>query len=201
MTLRTRPSGSLALVVLAASFSLAAIPARTIADATLCDLAARPLDFANRHVRLFGTIEVGPEHFGLADDMCQSASRAGASVWLDYPDEVETVTYARGWSMQQFLDALRSGKLTGDGPPVQWQVPRALAKFDPKQREALNLVLATSKGAGVKVVVTGRYDYAGDGLLVRSSDGSFSLRSAYGHLNCCKARIVLESVQLFDEVK
>jgi hypothetical protein len=162
----------------------------------VCDLTSRPLEFANRHVRVVGTIRAGLETFTLLDDRCQEAG--GFAVWLDEP-EPEAYAFARGWPAKRFIAALKAGQLTGDGPSVQWQTPAALSQFDPKQDKALDRALG--KANEVRAIVTGRYDYAGDGLLIRSAEGHFSQQSAYGHLNCCPGRIVLEAVELTREAK
>jgi len=49
----------LALAILATSIIAAPSAPPEIADTTLCDLVNRPLEFANRHVRVRGTVEVG----------------------------------------------------------------------------------------------------------------------------------------------
>ena len=186
-------AGILALATLVTTLSLAARP-RTFIDATLRDLATRPLDFANRHVRVTGTIRVGFEVSVLTDDWCDAAGCE--RIWLDYPEEDERLAFARGWPVKRFLAAWQAGELAGDGPAVEWQAPASLSALDPKQREALHEALEREGEEGARVVVTGRYDYAGDGLLVRSSPGHFSQQSAYGHLNCCRGRLVLESVEV-----
>ena len=191
----------LTLAILATSMIAAPSAPPEIADTTLCDLVNRPLEFANRHVRVRGTVEVGLEYFGLSNDACSSARSTGARAWLDVAGEDEAFTYARGWSMQRFVKATVSGELAGAGPPVHWQTPSKLAPLDDQQRDALRRALAASKETGVKVIVTGRFDYAGDGLLIRSSDGHFSLQSAYGHLNCCPARIVVEKAEVSGETQ
>ena len=185
----------LGLAVIAATLSLAAGPP-VVLDVTLWDLTNRSLEFANRHVRVTGTIHIGYESFILMDDRCGAPSCESA--WLSEPNEDEMSTFARGWSTKRFLHALKSGQLMGEGPDVEWQAPAPVSALDPQRVEAIDEALERADEKGVRFLVTGRYDYAGDGLLVRQGSGRFSLMFAYGHLNCCPGRIVLQSVQVVE---
>jgi hypothetical protein len=185
----------IAVAALSASLWSESVQTKVI-DVTLCDLVDRPLEFANKHVRVRGKVKAGYEYSGLTDDRCHPASGQVPSVWLEnIPDTPvdDAETYARGWSMEQFIKATKFGELSGDGPPVTWETPSPLRALDEDQRRALTHALTP----GARVVVIGRYDCAGDGLLVRSRDGRFSFRKAYGHLNCCPGRIVPEAVDMF----
>src|SRR5438034_10434201 len=147
-----------------------------IIEASVCDLAQRPLEFANKHVRTRGTVQEGPEYFGLSDDACPSGDGVGGGIWLDLPGQDDISKYYRGWSTQRFIQATKSGELHGDGPAVSWQTPISLAPLDPPQRERLSRALAGSQHRAVNVIVTGRFDYAGGGLLIMTSDGRFSFK-------------------------
>lgn len=183
------------VAVAALSANLWSEPSQSeVIDTTLCDLVDRPLAFANKHVRVRGKVEAGYEYFGLVDDRCDSTSGNAPSVWLEHTPVDDAESYARGWSMKDFIRAVTLGELTGDGPPVTWETPSPLRVLDEHQRHALTRALRPS----ARVVVIGRYDYAGDGLLVKSRDGHFSFRLAYGHLNCCPGRLVPEAVEAFN---
>ena len=127
-----------------------------IIEASVCDLAQRPLEFANKHVRTRGTVQEGPEYFGLSDDACPSGDGVGGGIWLDLPGQDDISKYYRGWSTQRFIQATKSGELHGDGPAVSWQTPISLAPLDPTQRERLSRALAGSQHRAVNVIVTGR---------------------------------------------
>ena len=172
-----------------------------IVEATVCDLAQHPLEFENRHVRVRGTLETGPEYFGLGDDACPSANSMGAGIWLDFQDDDEIFKYYRGWSAQRFVQAAKLGELHGDGPAVSWQTPVPLAPLDPKQKKCLLSASDEAQHRAPSVIITGRFDYAGGGLLVKSSQGPYSYKAAFGHLNCCTGRIVLEQVEVLDNAR
>ena len=73
------------LVVGAATNSTAALRLPSdIVEATVCDLAQRPLEFENKHVRVRGTVKAGLEYFGLSDDACPRANSTGGGIWLDF---------------------------------------------------------------------------------------------------------------------
>src|SRR5881397_1844962 len=145
-----------------------------IVEATVCDLAQHPLEFENRHVRVRGTLETGPEYFGLGDDACPSANSMGAGIWLDFQDDDEIFKYYRGWSAQRFVQAAKLGELHGDGPAVSWQTPVPLAPLDPKQKKRLLSASDEAQHRAPSVIITGRFDYAGGGLLVKSSKDAYS---------------------------
>src|SRR5207249_12232344 len=100
---------------------------------------------------------------------------------------------------ERFVRAVKSGELQGDGPPVRWQTSTSLVPLEPKDQALLSGALGRSQGRGVRVIITGRFDYAGGGLLIKSSKGEFSFMPAFVHLNCCSRRIVLERVEVLDK--
>lgn len=153
-------------------------------DMSLCDLLAHPLTSANLRVRVVGTLESGPESLALLGGPCSDGTRP--RVWLEVAHQAEHFAFSRGWSAQRFVAASEAGELRGDGPRVEWDAPLPVAPFASDQGVALT--------DGTRVRVTGRYDYAGDGLLIRDDAGHFSLRTGYGHLNCCSSEIVVESI-------
>jgi hypothetical protein len=46
------------------------------------------------------------------------------------------------------------------------------------------------------VIVTGRFDFAGDGMLVKSKDGQFQFVGGFGHLGFWNRRIIVERIDL-----
>src|SRR5213594_791244 len=158
-----------ALLVGAGSHSTAAseLPSE-IVELSVCDLVHRPLAFENKHVRVRGTVRVGLESVVLTDDACSLPGEPRADVWLDFPDQNEIFKYYRGWSTERFARAVKSGELQGDGPPVRWQTSTSLVPLEPKDQALLSGALGRSQGRGVRVIITGRFDYAGGGLLIKS---------------------------------
>src|SRR5437773_834172 len=83
-----------------------------------------------------------------------------------------------------------------DRPALSWQTPATLAPLDPKQKERLLRAFdKPPQHRAVSAIIIGRFDYAGGGLLVKSSQGAYSYKAAFGHLNCCTGRIVVEQVE------
>jgi hypothetical protein len=168
-----------------------------VADATACALIEHPLEFANRHVRVGGTVTVGYEFFGLMDEACPSDNTSSGRIWLDDRDDLRA--YSRGWSWQRFFAAIQAGQLQGDGPRVDWETPTPVTPIDQTQLKRLYRALNKRHLHQVHAKVIGRSDYAGDGLLMKSPDGHFTLQTGFGHLNGCSGRIVLESVEVVDD--
>jgi len=173
------------------SFALGA-DGSPITDATVCDLLEHPLEFANRHVRVQAVVVSGPEFFGLAYVDCLSAR---GRIWLERAGDDDDISkYDRGWSVHEFVRAGTSGQLNESS--IAWQVPVRVRPLDKKELKSLYRALRRSRGEGVEAVVEGRFDSAEGGLLVPSDQGGFSLFSAFGHLNCCTSRIVVEHVEV-----
>jgi hypothetical protein len=154
-----------------------------VIEVTPCDLLKQPLTFANRHVRVRATIETGPEFVVIR---CVGNADVQGCIWLDQPTDDDTLRYARGWSSQQFVDSVRSGALEGEGPQATWQIPALLVA----SRAQFNL----GKLAQARALITGRFDYYGDGVLVKSRNHRYSWQAGFGHLNACPSRLVLEAV-------
>ena len=181
--------------------SALALEPTDIIEVTVCDLAQRPQDFENRHVRVHDIIQTGPEFLGFTYNACPSIpNKNGNAIWLDFPGdfltEDEFHKYYRGWSLERYVQAVHSGELRGDGPSVPWQTPLPLASPDHKEMKRLSRALKRAKDRGVEAVVTGRFDYSGSGLLVQSSGGALSFLPGFGHLNCCSGRIVVERIEV-----
>jgi hypothetical protein len=166
-----------------------------IVDTTVCDLLNRPLEFANKHVRVRAATENGSV-LSPVDDECTAPPSTNLSIWLETTQYRDIAMYDRGWSIQRFIQALGAGLLKGDGPNVAWQVPAALIPLDPEQWKTVSHALDESHRERIQVIVTGRFDYAGDGLLVKSPDGHFQLWGGFGHLGSWPQRIVLERIQV-----
>jgi hypothetical protein len=187
----------LALLVATVQSSASVLPANPvmIVEATVCDLLSRPLEFANRHVRVRAATSEGSVLFPV-DDACSAPPSTNGSIWLELPPTVDIAMYDRGWSAQRFIQALGAGQLKGDGPEVRWQVPATLTPLDPEQWKSVLRALDKSHGERVQVVITGRFDFAGDGLLVRSPRGDYSLWGGFGHMGSWPQRIVLERIEV-----
>ena len=156
-----------------------------VVEVTPCDLLEQPLTYANRHVRVRATIETGPEFVGIR---CAAGVELKGCVWLAQPGDDDTLRYARGWSSEQFVDAVRSGALMGDGPQATWETPAPLV--------ASRAHFKLTRLGRVPSIITGRFDYSADGLLVQSRDRRYSWQAGFGHLNACPGRLVLEAVDV-----
>jgi len=171
-----------------------------IVDVKVCDLLTRPLEFANRHVRVRGTFPDGDYQL-LQDRSCTPPAHTNETVSLRWPflgvpqPDDDMVLFDRGWSAQRFIRALKTGQLDGNGPDVVWQTPAPLTALNQARWEHVKNALANDQGT-VEVVVTGRFDFAGDGLLVKSKDGHYQFVGGYGHLGSWTRRIVVERIDL-----
>jgi hypothetical protein len=189
------------LAVVGTSPGILAFDPADVVDVTVCDLVERPLEFTNKHVRVRGTVHDGPEFSVVIADACPSNGTTSGNIWLEQPGYDEILMYDRGWSAQKFIQAVKSGQLKGEGPPVVWQIPVPLTPLDQKQMKAVHRVVKKNPHRGVQVVITGRFDFAGDGLLIKSGHAGFEFKAAFGHLNCCSQRIVLEHIELASVAK
>jgi hypothetical protein len=155
-----------------------------VVETTPCDLLKQPLAFANRRVRVRATIEAGPEFIVTR---CDDGGEVQGCVWLTQPADDDTLRFARGWSSQRFVEAVRSGALEGEGPQATWQIPAPLVASR-AQFKLCNLAQA-------RAVLTGRFDYFGDGVLVQSRIHGYMWQAGFGHLSACPGQLVLEAVE------
>jgi hypothetical protein len=169
-----------------------------IIDVEFCDLFTRPLEFANRHIRVKGTF-ADDNYVLLEDRKCPPPANTNGTIWLKLASigspqsDDDLVAFVRGWSAARFVRATHDGKLQGKGPQVVWQIPSPLMAMDEKRWDAMRAILDKDEQK-VAVAVTGRFDFAGDGLLVKLRDGHFQFVGGFGHLGAWNRRIVVEEI-------
>jgi hypothetical protein len=168
-------------------------------DVSVCALLTRPLDFENTHVRVRGTVVVGPESFALVDASCSSNTTLFDQVWLDQPEDDHLGKYSRGWSGADYMRALASGQLSGSGPETSWQIPLPVGPLNRKRLHRLYRAIDENDCPQADAIITGRFDFAGGGLLVLSRRGSYELVGGFGHLSGFERRIVMEDVRVVRE--
>ena len=172
-----------------------------IIDVKFCDLLLRPLEFANRHIRVRGAFADGSYNL-LEDKKCFLPANTNLTIWLKLPligvlqPDDDIVAFVRGWSAGKFVRAARNGEFKGNGPQVVWQLPSPLMVLDKEHWNAIKAILGEDKQDVTVVVVTGRFDFAGDGLLVKSKDGHFEFVGGFGHMGSWNWRIVVERIDL-----
>jgi hypothetical protein len=186
--------GTIGLILLALQTTEISDPVRGVSslDVDICALNARPLDYENRRVRVSGEAVSGSESVALSNETCS------AYIWLDESTEKYEKFY-RGWSLGQFAVAASRGQLKGEGPAVDWRVPLPVISPDKDQLAILGKGLRKTNGGPVRAIITGRFDFAGNGLLTYSRERGYEFVPAFGHLNCCKSRIVIERVELVED--
>ena len=173
----------------------ATAPVPDVLDTSICDLMARPLYFANRIVRVHATLHASPESITASDYSCPHVAFAQPVLWLEkQPAQPDVFVFSRDWTSQQFVQAWQSGELTGSGPAVEWQSPAGLTPLDAHELKELGRMLRKASKHPTPVVIIGRYDYVGNGLLIKAESGSFSFRLGYGYLGVWLGQIVLQSV-------
>jgi hypothetical protein len=133
---------------------------------------------------------------------------------LELPQDDACEGYERGWSMQRYIKAVKTGEMREDDPDRNrtWTVPLPLESLSSRELKSIHRAVKHSDGRGVEVWVTGRFDYIGanhgdsilggpDGLLVKEKSGQLVWRGGFGHLNMWSERIVLEHVELMRDAK
>jgi hypothetical protein len=175
-----------------------------IIDVKFCELLLRPLEFANKHIRVKGTFADGGYNL-LEDRKCSLPANTNLTIRLKMPfigvpqPDDDIVAFVRGWSAARFVRAARNGEFKGNGPQVVWQLPSPLMALDEEHWKAIKAILGEDK-QNATVVVTGRFDFAGDGLLVKSKDGHFVFVGGFGNYGSWNWRIVVERID-FDPVR
>jgi len=102
---------------------------------------------------------------------------------------------------QRFILAVKTGQLEGDGPALVWTIPVSLSPLSPNDVDVMHGAVKEGKNPGRPLVIVGRFEFAGDGLLLKSSRDTFSFMKAFGHLGCCPSRIVLEHVEIAHDAR
>jgi hypothetical protein len=158
---------------------------------TLCDLTANPLRYAGQIVEVRATLESGFEMSVLIDDSCPHSD---VRVW--YGDNIPAVD----GSPHALIDSLDALRRPGD---IHW-LPPAPVIFQPtKDSESMGEYFRKlpSFSDEVKVTATfrGRFDYIPKSkwLALKVSEGRLEAFKAFGHLGCCCARLVPQSVTEF----
>src|SRR4051812_29347761 len=114
------------LVTLAATFWLAVSQANRPVAVAFCDLVREPELYANRRVVLTSHVVVGFETFALTDDSCPTDNTAGGFIWLETSDPGPEVYYP-GWSMREFIEAIKAGELPSRVADLTWLTPLPVA--------------------------------------------------------------------------
>jgi hypothetical protein len=155
---------------------------------TLCELKSHPLRFAGRTVEVHATLASNFEMSVLVDDSCP---RSDVVIW-----------YGRGLvaadtSQYAFIDSIDALKKPDD---IHWR-PFAPVIFHATKdsKKMFEYIRKHKKGGELTVTATftGRFDYIPKLLALQASDGKAAAVSAFGHQNCCSARLEPQSVTEF----
>jgi hypothetical protein len=155
---------------------------------TLCELMSNPLRFAGRAVEVHATLAGNFEMSVLVDDSC--------------PHSDVVIWYGRGLvatdtSQYAFIDSIDAMEKPDD---IGWRPPAPVI-FHPTNdsKKMFEYIRKHKKGGDVTVTATftGRFDYIPKLLALKASDGKVTAVSAFGHQNCCSARLEPQSVTEF----
>jgi hypothetical protein len=159
---------------------------------TLCELTAHPSRFAGQYIEVRATHAGNFEMSILVDDSCP---RSDVVVWYGQglvPTDV---------SQYAFIDSIDDLKNPDD---IRWRPPapvnfratqdsKRMSEYVQKHRKKGELTFTAT--------FRGRFDYIPRLLAVKGPDGKVTVVSAFGHQNCCSARLQPESVTEFTPPK
>ncbi len=151
---------------------------------TLCELQSHPEQFSRKFVRIRATLESNFEMAVLTDTSCP---RSDVMIWYGsaFGDFSQTALIAS-------LDDLKEPN------EIQWHSATPLVFHVTEESKRLDKYCRkhAKKLGEVKYQATfiGRFDYIANWLAVKKGDGKVLAVSAYGHQNCCKARLEPESI-------
>jgi hypothetical protein len=188
----------IALIALAASL-------QTPIEATVCDLVRRPLDFANKQVRIQGRARFIFELRALVDDNCPSDGFTIGLIWLDFGDPEKILKYFGGWNIVDYAKAWKAGQLNGENTPVAWQSASEVSPPEPGKISEFYQALKKKRGGkadkDVFVTIIGRFDFAEHGLLIYTQDRKLTFKPGFGHMGYYSRRIAIESIEFAKEKK
>jgi hypothetical protein len=155
---------------------------------TLCELTAHPLRFSGQNIEVYATLAQNFEMSVLVDDSC--------------PHSDVVIWYGRGLvatdtSQYAFIDSVDALQAPGD---IHWRPPAPVLFHATKASKMMSEYIRKHKKGGdvtVKATFTGRFDYIPKWLAIKAPDGKVTAVSAFGHQNCCTARLEPQSVAEF----
>jgi hypothetical protein len=165
-----------------------------LVEVSLTELIEQPALYNNKRVRVRGEYVTAFEKMAL-DISDPVTHNPVVSIWIDYEDDHNVAKEYRNFSMDDFMNAVRSGVFKKGEPDLPWLIPSPVKPVPPQQLKAIQKAMNKRRGRSIYVIIDGRFDYRPGGRLLCSPDGKISWTPGFGHMGRYEYRIVVESIR------
>jgi hypothetical protein len=157
---------------------------------TVCDVVACSEQYSNTVVAVRGLVVQGFEVFGLTSSACRTDDTAGASIWLTTADG-EDERWASA-SPREFLFAQVKGFEDQFVSQLSWYEPVPIRIT--RDRGWRRLIALLEREHRAIATITGRLDFARDGLVRQRPNGKRVAYRGFGHMSGYSRQLVISHV-------